>query len=363
MLKRLFQNFVLKGTDWLFRARSIELLIIRSTFGVLIAIFGGPPLVEIILRLIFDTVPESYLDAQDVIDTVDGWILLICSIVILIALVMYILRVRGETKNRSKKRVIVIEGRGLRDDEGASLEQFISGKVEGQIIPVLLDLRNRLDGKVIEPERAIEDISAAHRSVLQHQKTVERSDLTTIYGGLTSVPYTFLTGVLLDDESYISIYDWDRTQESWRSLDMLDDGMVFNVNGIENITSKTDVVIALAFSYPIDEDDLSSTFSYPVVRLTLDGLSSDAHWSQKKQNRLAQQLFEVIKKLSSTGVKRIHLVMAAPNSAVFTFGRRYDKRNLPELVVYQYERGNDPAYPWGILMPVAGIERPKIQYS
>ncbi|MCW9012292.1 MAG: SAVED domain-containing protein [Gammaproteobacteria bacterium] len=363
MLKRLLQNFVLKGTDWLFRARSIELLMIRSAFGVLIAIFGGPPLVAIILRFILGTVPEGYLDAQKAIDAIDGWILAICTIVILVALVMIFLRINHEVKSRTKKRVVVIEGRGLRDDDGAPLDQYISRKVEGQIIPVLLDLRNRLDGKVIEPERALEDISATHRSVLQHQKNVERSDLTTVYGGLTSVPYTFLTGLLLDDESGISTYDWDRAQESWRSLDMLDDGMAFKVSGIENLTSATEVVVALSFSYPIDDDDLNSTFSYPVVRLTLDGLSSDAHWSQKKQNRLAQQFFEVVKQLNEVGAKRIHLVMAAPNSAVFTFGRRYDKRNLPELIVYQYERGNDPAYPWGILMPVAGIERPQVQYS
>ena len=363
MLKRLFQNFVLKGTDWLFRARSIELLILRSAFGVLIAVFGGPPLVAMLLRLILGAVPEGYLVAQAALDTVDGWILLICSIVILVALVMIILRISRETKSSSKKRVVVIEGRGLRDDDGAPLDQFISGKVDGQIIPVLLDLRNRLDGKVIEPERALEDISAAHRSVLQHQKSVERSNLATVYGGLTSVPYTFLTGIFLDDESGISTYDWDRAQESWRSLDMLDDGMAFKVSGIENLTSAAEVVIALAFSYPIDDDDLNSTFSYPVVRLTLDGLSSDAHWSQEKQNRLAQQFFEVVKQLNTVGAKRIHLVMAAPNSVVFTFGRRYDKRNLPELVVYQYERGNDPAYPWGILMPVAGIKQPQVQYT
>jgi hypothetical protein len=61
-------------------------------------------------------------------------------------------------------------------------------------------------------------------------------------------------------------------------------------------------------------------------------------------------------------LKRIHVVMAAPNSVVFNFGRRYDKRNLPELVVYQYERGQQPAYPWGVLMPVAGYDRPQVLY-
>lgn len=363
MFKRLFENFVLKGTDWLFRVRSIELFLIRSAFGVLVAIFGGAPLLAVVLRSFLGAVPEDYLAIQQALDTVDGWILAICTFVILVAVGLILVRTRSEAKRRSKKRIIVIEGRGLRDDDGSPLDQVILGKWEGQVTPVFIDLRNRMDGRVIEPERALEEISAAHRSVLQHQKHIERSDLTTIYGGLTSVPYTFLTGVLFDDEGDICTYDWDRTQQSWRILEAADDGLAFEASGFENVTNTTEVVVALAVSYPINDDDLKSTFSCPVVRLTLDGISSDAHWSQIKQNRLAQQFFEAVKKLSSQGVKRIHLVMAAPNSVVFTFGRRYDKRNLPELVVYQYERGNTSAYPWGILMPVSGIVRPQILYG
>lgn len=354
MIKRLFENFVLKGTDWLFRTHSIERVLFKSTCGVLIAVFGMTPLLAAILRLFLGAVPEGFLSFQQSLSSAHGWILTICSIVILVALALAIFRVWSDAKSRSQKRVIVIEGRGLRDDDGSPLDQAVRKKVDGQIVPVLLDLRNRLDGKVIEPERALAEISTLHRSVLQHKKGIDRSDLTVVYGGLTSVPYTFYTGVLLDDEGDICLYDWDRVQEAWRSLEMEDDGSMFDVSGIDSVSGVKEVVVALAFSYAIDERDLKSTFSYPVVRLTLDGLSSDSHWSQKKQNRLAQQFFEVAKQLSAQGVKRIHLVLAAPNSAVFTFGRRYDKRNLPELIVYQFERGTDPAYPWGVLMPVSG---------
>jgi hypothetical protein len=54
--------------------------------------------------------------------------------------------------------------------------------------------------------------------------------------------------------------------------------------------------------------------------------------------------------------------MAAPNSAVFNFGRRYDKRNLPALVVYQFEHGRNPAYPWALVMPVAGVDQAEVLY-
>ena len=302
--------------------------------------YAGPRLLEVILRVAVGAVSEGMLKAQERLDAVDGWILTICSVLLLIGVDLAILRFSGEAKFKSKKRVLVIEGRGLRDDDGSPLSEVAGKDYKGNIIPVFLDLGNRLDGKVTQPDTALEDIAALHRSVLQYRRDGNRADLTIIYGGLTSVPYTFLTGVLLDDEGTIVTYDWDRAQETWRSLGGKDDGLAFAAEGLESVAKVSEVVVAVAFSYSIADDDLESAFPHPVVRLTVDGMSSDAHWSQKKQNRLAQQFLEKIKQLSATGVKRVHLVMAAPNSVTFTFGRCYDKRNLPEIIVYQYERGS-----------------------
>jgi len=46
---------------------------------------------------------------------------------------------------------------------------------------------------------------------------------------------------------------------------------------------------------------------------------------------------------SVKGARRAHFVLAAPNSVVFRLGRSYDKRNLPPVVVYQFENGSLPA--------------------
>lgn len=363
MLKRLFQNLVLKATDWWFRVSAIERFLITSGVGLLIAIFGGVPLIAELLRLALDAVPVGYINAQRTLDTANLWIIGIASIMIAVGLALAIARFAGDAKARSRKRSIVIEARGLRDDDGSPLAKSVDESHNGDITPILLDLRNRIDGKVIQPERALDEIAAAHRSVLQHRKGSDNAELTTIYGGLTSVPYTFLTGVLVDDEGIVVTYDWDRAQESWRKIEGEDDGVSFHVDELDSLVEVSEVVVALACSYPISDDDLNSTFKFPVVRLTLENMSSDAHWSQTKQNRLAQQFLEITKQLSAKGAKRIHLVLAAPNSVVFTFGRRYDKRNLPELVVYQFERGQVPAYPWGVLMPVTGIDQAIVVYS
>ena len=360
MSRSLIEHFIRRAIDWVFRVSAVERYLIAGAFGVIGVVFGGAPILAVVLRLIFDAVPEEYVAVVRVLDDVDVWILAICGFVIFVALCIVGWRLFLENRSNSRKRVIVVEGRGLRDDDGSPLVEAIPKSITGQRIPVLLDLRNRMDGNVIEPEGAISEIAANQRLVMQNRKSVDRKDLTTVYGGLTPVPYTFLTGVFLDDEGCIVTYDWDRMREAWRALDVEDDQSAFILSGLDEVNDSIEVVLALAYSYPIEDSDLATTFSCHIVRLTLDGMSSDAHWSADKQNRLAQQFLEIVKQISARGVRRIHLVLAAPNSVVFTFGRRYDKRNLPELVVYQYQRGQKPAYPWGILMPVGGVGNSEI---
>jgi hypothetical protein len=66
--------------------------------------------------------------------------------------------------------------------------------------------------------------------------------------------------------------------------------------------------------------------------------------------------------LEGKGTRRINVILAAPNSLVFRFGRTYD-RNHPPLVVWQYEREQAISYPWGILMPPGGRGRASVAHS
>jgi len=363
MLKRHFDNFLNKLIDWWFRIATIERYLIGTGVGLLVAIFGGVPLILEILRFVFGAVPEGIVRFEAELETIDVLIFGAALLLIIVGIAFASARFVGEARAQSKLRNIVVEARGLRDDDGNSLASAVAKNHKGSVVPILLDLRNRLDGQVIAPELALHETKSMHRSVLQNKKGGDRADLTTIYGGLTSVPYTFLAGVLLDDEGSIITYDWDRVLEEWRKIEGPDDGAQFHVDGVQEIDGELEVVLATEFSYPIQDEDLATTIGLPAVRLTLSGMSSDGHWSQHKQNRLAQEFLEVVKNLAAKGVKRLHLVLAAPNSVVFTFGRRYDKRNLPEIVVYQYQRGEPIAYPWGVSMPVAGLTDAKVVRS
>ncbi|HGC5851238.1 TPA: SAVED domain-containing protein [Serratia marcescens] len=60
---------------------------------------------------------------------------------------------------------------------------------------------------------------------------------------------------------------------------------------------------------------------------------------------------------AACGAERIHVILAAPSSTALNFGRRYDNRNLAQLIVYQCEKEQQPACPWGVMMPTQGQRR------
>ena len=182
-----------------------------------------------------------------------------------------------------------------------------------------------------------------------------------MYGGLAPVPYTFLTGLLIDDEGQLFVMDWDRTTERWRPLDDPDDAKRFEVTGLESFRGASEVVIAVAVSYQVLDRNLEAAFpALPIVRLTLEGGNVNAHWSAEKQAALAKQFLNAAIAVEGRGVRRINLVLAEPNSLVFRFGRAYDRRNLPALSVWQFERDTIPPYPWAIEMPVGARRRADI---
>ncbi|MFC3694147.1 MAG: 2-methylthioadenine synthetase [Ancylobacter novellus] len=270
-------------------------------------------------------------------------------------------RYRHERDLLSKKRVLVLEARGLRFEIGRALADAVPDLILGRREPRILDFRQIYDGEITHPERGLEEAISLPNQIRQAAAGADRGDFTVVYGGLAPVPYTFLTGVLIDDEGKLFVMDWDRTAERWRALDAPDDGKRFEVEGLDSPKDSPEAVMAVAVSYPVLDRNLESAFpKLPVVRLTLEDGDVNAHWSAEKQAALAEQFLDAAIALEGCGVRRIHLVLAAPNSLVVRLGRAYDRRNLPALVVWQFERDMTPPYPWGIEMPLGAIHRPAI---
>ena len=278
-------------------------------------------------------------------------------------LVWEVVRYRVEQKRLNRKKVVVIEVRGLRDASGTPLIKAIPTSLEGYRDHVLIDMRQGIkDGEIVEPEAALGELISLPTDLKRRESGVDRHDLTLVYGGLAPVPFTFLAGVLIDDENAVRIFDWDRYAEAWRQLDGSDDGKRFRGSMIDKISFDTpEVALAVSVSYGVSEDDVRAKVGeIPFVAMNLEGGSPACHWSEEKQRALGAQFLDAVIGLGNRRVKRIHLFLAAQNSICFRFGRLYDKRNLPEVVVYHYRKAEMPPYPWGVLMPVCGIDRPII---
>ncbi len=344
---------------FLFRPRGFEGKIASLCVPILVALLGG----NWILKATFSGDYSFEVGSTNIIPEWAQWPLVFLFVVIFVFCVWIgWKRFSRENELRNRKKVIVIEGRGLREDDGSPLAAAVPSEIVGHRIGVLLDLRQRKDGVIVDPTELLHEVDATRRSVLQHSKHGDAQDVTLVYGGLTPVPFTFLTGVMFDDEGRVIVMDWDRTREAWRDLDGADDGHRFQLEGFDDIGDATEVVLAVSSSYQIRSENIATTFAFPVVRLSMPDLNS-SHWSQKKQNALAEQFFHATKALEAKGVTTIHLLLAAQNSMVFNLARRYDKRNLPNIIAYQFEASSEKKFPWGVRMPVRGMALPSIVQS
>lgn len=347
---RHLNNFIEGANDWLWRKRSTGLTLIRISIPVLLVLLG----MSLTMKVIVPTSSGTIQFSLDMSQGNPAYLIIIGVILAVILIVMGIILLIIEERRSGKKRAVAIELRGLRDTSGAPLKDKIPRNIQGRKEQILLNIR-RTDGFILDPENALQQVVHLPTSIAHFEAGADRSDISYVAGGLAPVPFSFLLGILLDDEGEVTLMDWDRKGNYWRSLDGQDDGGRFTITGMEQIGQAEEIVVSLSVSYQTNMPAIIKTFAgQPIVSLTLPELSTSGHWSEDKQSALAQFFFDTMRTLCGTCVKRVNLVLAAPNSVVIRFGRIYDKRNLPALTVWQYENGQNPAYPWGVSMPVAG---------
>ena len=148
----------------------------------------------------------------------------------------------------------------------------------------------------------------------------------------------------------------------WRPLDDEDDGKRFITTGLDEINPKVKrVALCVSASYDVIESNVRIVEAdIPVIKLELEGRTTNTHWSETKQQQLAQQFLDTVMFLAREGVTDISLFLAAPASLTLRLGALYDKRNLPHIEVNQYEQSDPKRFPWAVQMPVAGLPDAKL---
>jgi hypothetical protein len=352
---QLLYKFIDRGIDWVFRPRSLGLQLLKYGAAILITTLGAD--------FVFGA---EYKDGGSSLNVhvatsgglpalaINGAYWLGASLIFFgVALVLR--QVAQDIKKERRQLLLVVELKGLHGAPDTPARDVIMRDFLGQRHSIILDFRPKRSGDLVDRQLVLEKLSTLMTMIEGHSAGRDSSDVFVAVGGLAAVPALFLAGVLLDDESNVTIFDWHRDLKAWQVPRGLDDGKRFHPTVSNVNTSTSDVVLIVSCSYHIDVQDVADAFpSFPVVRLDAEEKLADRFWSEEKQTAFVTEFRNAVQHLLNTGVKRIHLLLAAPSSLAIRMGMSYDRRLHPDLVVYQYERSQRPAYPWGLQVPSHG---------
>ena len=204
----LIQHFIKSFIDWLFRRRSPGLLTMRIGLACLALAFGAGWALNV-------SFPFQGGQIDVGLDSAGGtpirliWAAAIIGLFMILAgLGWEIVCYTFEQRRNARKKIVIVEARGLRNTTGAPLVEFIPSRIQGRRDQVLVDLRQRVkDGEIVAPIAALEDLISLPADLKRREDGYDRRDLTLVYGGLMPVPFTFLTGVLIDDEGTAVVLD------------------------------------------------------------------------------------------------------------------------------------------------------------
>lgn len=286
-------------------------------------------------------------------------------LILLSGLVITIYHTFSEARHNARKRAYIVEIRGLHASPDTPAKDADLKGLPTFRESVRLDFRPKSEAELVDPVLALQKVSGMKAHLQTFADGRDPSDVAVAVGGLAAVPALFLAGLLLDDESAITIFDWDRETKRWRLFDGPDDGRRLLPWDFGTLPSGTSEVVLLAsLSYSVNDAAVQAAFpSTPLVHVRANGGAPDKFWSLAKQQAVAAQFRQVIQELMQKGVGRIHLVLAAPAGLSIRLGMTYDRRLMPELLVYQYERSATPAYPWAFLMPTHGKHQAELVWN
>lgn len=349
---------------WVFRRRSVGSTLVKCGAAVVVTALGGGWIFSIRSRRA-DGEHEVRLEAgAGVADAISKAGFALGCVMILAGLGLIWRDMRREERERQRRRVVVVEQRGLLPRNSAPLAEAVPPSVVGTREVLVVDHTTQLrDGIVVDRAGALTEARQLRRDLTARLRDVAPSDATIVYGGVSPVPLTFLAGVVLDDEGAVRIMDWDRFRNAWRELDGADDGERLSAPDIAAAAGAHEVALAVTVSYAVDEDAARALYpGIPFLTMRLSNATVGNHWSEEKQQTLAGAFVDALVRLEAQGVQTVHLFFAAPNSVVFRFGRSYDGRNMPAVIVYQYERSDLARFPWGVRVPHHGEPEPSLYF-
>lgn len=353
MLRELLYVTVNRFTDWATRARSVGVALLK--YGVELAV--GAAALDLVVQVARQAGEDNWSFSVGSGQGIPAWLTLTCVVAGLLLAFTGTMLLVVEHRREQRRRLVVIELRGLHTSPDTPAVDKVVPAFRGDRRHLLVDFRPQGPGALVDPNYLLERVSSMKGTLKTLVDGADRRDVQVAAGGLAAVPALVLAGILLDDESNVHIFDWDRSAKIWRAIDGPDDSERFlPFEGLDGVGQSSEVVLVVEASYAINQQDVVKAFGAetPVLRLRIGTPLADRFWSEQKQRELTVQFRDALQLISAKGVTTIHLLLAAPASLSLRMGMSCEKRLLPGLVVHQFERSSTIPYPWGIQLPVHG---------
>lgn len=254
---------------------------------------------------------------------------------------------KREDEESDRKLVLCVQFDAYNEVIPALLTVAVPVEIKGKRIPILIQKRDSLVGG-----HGVEDVAGEimhiKKSLLQHAGGRDLNDISVCAGGLAPVPFLFMLGNVLEDDRPISWAEWERNSRRWLwskdgvSVPMWDIPML-------NAIYSSDVVLRSGITYPIFPEDVSKAFqNHDVVVWEPTEKLTEIVLDESSCTKICNEFKKLLRQLNSKGVKQIHFLLACSTALTMRIGSVFDPRNMPNVIVYQYERGSDLVYIWGL---------------
>lgn len=279
-------------------------------------------------------------------------ILYCLSISLIILGILWILYTDWKQRNRDaeendRKIVFVVQIDAYSNVIQLPLAQSIPAEIKGRRIPILIEKRDALLGGKSLNETA-EDVLNVERTLNQYASGHNLADISVCAGGLAPVPFLFLLGNVLEDERLIHWAELDSNRNCWA---WSQDGIQVQPWSLPtlNSTLPDEIVLKSGITYSIADKDVASAFSIlPVVNWEPADKLFRMILDEQSCQDICAQFKALMCQLKEQGVKRIHYLLACSTALTMRLGSVLDPRNMPEVIVYQYEKNSDLIYTWGL---------------
>lgn len=254
---------------------------------------------------------------------------------------------RREDEENDRKVVLCVQFDAYNEVIPALLTAAISTEVKGKRMSILIQKRDALVGG-----HGIQDVAneVMHikKSLLQHAGGRDLNDITVCAGGIAPVPFLFMLGNVLEDDRPVSWAEWERNSRRWLWSKDGTSVPAWDIPTLDLIQT-SDVVLRSGITYPITAGDVSKAFpNHDVVVWEPKEDLFQVIFDEASCTSICDEFKKLLRLLNSKGVKRVHFLLACSTALTMRLGSVLDPRNMPDVIVYQYEKSSDLVYIWGL---------------